>query len=930
MSRLTWNEIKLNAHKFVGEWKDASYEKGETQSFYNDFFQIFGVPRRRVATYEEPVKLLKEKRGFIDLIWKGMFLVEQKSAGRNLANAKQQALDYFPGIADQDLPRYVMACDFQNFELYDLETGEEAKFTLQELPDHVDKFGFIMGVEKRSFRDQDPVNIKASVLMGKLHDALLSSGYTGHDLERFLVRLLFCLFADDTGIFEPRDIFDDVIRNTTKDDGSDLGITIAQIFQTLNEHPDQRQKSLKPDIAQFPYINGDLFAESLRLPSFDAKMRGLLLEACDFNWSKISPAIFGALMQHISGDANARRQGGEHYTSENHILRVIDPLFLDELESELETIKKKAGTAKNKALDAYVEKLSQLTFFDPACGCGNFLVVTYREIRRLELEALQELYKDSSGAFGAALGSRVTVHQFYGIEIEEYSVRIAEVALWMMDHITNIELSIALNTDFRRIPIQDKPNVHHADALDMDWNTVLPAKECSYVFGNPPFLGAKIQSESQRGQVRRIANLGKSGGTLDYVCAWYLKTGAYVQGTKARIAFVSTNSITQGEQVAQLWPLLFHTYGLEISFAHRTFEWSSDAKGKAHVHVVIIGLTLASDEPKVKRLFSYSDIRALPTESQHAKLSPYLIDASRLADPYVTISEAGKPINGLPKAIIGSKPIDDGHLILDKYEAARLSAKYIKLAQYIRPLLGSDEFINNESRFILALQQCPPNEVKSWPEVVERLRAVAKFRAESKSPGTQALALTPTLFHVNVLPESSFLVLPQTSSETRDYMPIGFVSPPFVPTNAVKVVLGATHLHFSILTSRMHMAWMKAVTGRLKSDYQYSIGIVYNNFPWPEVSDAQKAQVEKLGQAVLDARANHPTSTLADLYDPITMPPDLRKAHQALDQAVDKAYKPNGFANDLERVEHLLGLYEKLKGGLFVTEKKPKRKKKEG
>jgi len=496
-----------------------------------------------------------------------VLIVEQKSAGRNLANAREQAFGYFPGLKEYELPRYLLACDFQNFELYDLVDNEQVSFKLVDLPKHIDKFAFILGVQKRTFKDQDPVNIKASVLMGRLHDELYQSGYRGHDLERFLVRLLFCLFADDTGIFEPRDMFDELIRTRTKDDGSDVGPILSLLFQTLDTDEKDRETALDEDIAKFPHVNGDLFKENLRLPSFNSKMRSLLLDACEFSWDAISPAIFGALFQHVSGDAAARRAHGEHYTTENHIMRLIGPLFLDELAAELSSIKAKKHTkTREQELKAYLQKLKSLTFFDPACGCGNFLVIAYREIRNLETDAILELHRDKSLVLDIEQVVGVDVNQFYGIEINEFPARIAEVAMWMMDHIMNSRLSLALGQGFARIPLKKSPAIVHGDALELDWKDILLPSQCSYVFGNPPFLGAKIQSVQQREQVRRIAGLGKSGGTLDFVCAWYFKAAEYIQGTRAQIAFVSTNSITQGEQVAQLWPSLFYKFHLEITF----------------------------------------------------------------------------------------------------------------------------------------------------------------------------------------------------------------------------------------------------------------------------------------------------------------------------------------------------------------------------
>ncbi len=524
--RLSWNEIRARAAAFADEWKAASYERGQTQSFYNEFFEVFGVKARRVATFEEPVKKLGDKRGFIDLFWKGVLLVEQKSAGLSLARARTQALDYFPGLKEHELPRYVLLSDFQTVELIDLETREESRFALSDLPNHVEKFGFILGVEKRTFKEQDPVNILAAELMGKLHDALEASGYRGHELERLLVRLLFCLFADDTFIFEPRGIMEDLILNRTAEDGSDTGQWLENLFQVLNTPEDKRQKTLDEDLARFPYVNGDLFAERLPIAQFDSKMRALLIEACGFKWDAISPAIFGSLFQFVMAPAERRKEGA-HYTNEKCILKVIEPLFLDDLRAELAHIK---GLKRDREarLRAFHDKLAGLTFFDPACGCGNFLVIAYRELREIELEILKELHTNKQLVLDVGALSKLNVEQFYGIELGEFPARIAEVALWMMDHISNVRLSLEFGQNYARIPLKQSPHIVHGDALELDWDNVLPAAKCSYIMGNPPFVGAKMQSQKQREQVRAIADLGGSGGTLDYVAAWFIKAGKYV------------------------------------------------------------------------------------------------------------------------------------------------------------------------------------------------------------------------------------------------------------------------------------------------------------------------------------------------------------------------------------------------------------------
>ena len=724
----------------------------------------------------------------------------------------------------------------------------------------------------------------------------------------------FCLFADDTGIFEPRDIFLDLLETRTREDGSDLGLWLARMFQVLNTPEDQRQAMLDEDLARFPYVNGDLFKAHLTIADFNADMRAALIDACQFDWSAVSPAIFGALFQSVMEPVERRAQGA-HYTTEKNILKVIEPLFLDDLRAEFKRLRKRRDTRRRSELTAFHKRLGEMKFFDPACGCGNFLIIAYRELRELEIELIRELRRgrgdETQRVLDIAIWSRITVDQFYGIEIGEFPVRIAETALWMMDHIMNNRLSLAFGQSYVRIPLEGSPHILKADALETDWTALLPPEDCSDVFGNPPFAGAKYQSKEQRAQVHRIAALGKTGGTLDYVTAWFLKAGEYIQTGRARIGFVATNSITQGEQVAQLWPLLFERFSVSITFAHRTFAWGSDARGQAHVHVVIVGLDSRKNAQADKRLFSYPDISGEPEETLHAVLSPYLFGAGGLSNPQLTVRSESRPINGMGKLIIGSKPIDKGHYIFRAEERAEFFTAEPAAAPYLRPFVGAREYLQGGERWILALHEASPATLSRLPRVRERIVAVRRYREASKSKPTIKLAETPTLYHVNVLPTSPFLVIPEVSSERRDYVPIGWLEPPVIPSNLVRVLENAALADFALLTSAMHMAWLRHVGGRLKSDYRYSIGLVYNTFPTPHRS-SDWSKLKPLAQAVLDARAAYPDATLADLYDPDLMPPNLRWAHQRLDRAVDRLYRPAGFASERERVEHLFGLYEKM------------------
>ncbi|MDE2871373.1 MAG: N-6 DNA methylase [Gemmatimonadota bacterium] len=925
--RLSWNEVRVRAASFAEEWREAAYEKGETQSFYNEFFEVFDVRRRSVARYEEHVAKLDNRSGFIDLFWPGVLIVEQKSAGRDLGKAYGQAGEYFDALPERDRPRYILVSDFQTFELHDLDERETVSFSLADLPGHVEEFGFILGVQRRRFRDQDPVNIEAAELVGRLHDALDAAGYRGHDLERFLVRTVFCLFADDTGIFEPRDILYDFLESRTRPDGIDLGPMLAQLFQVLNTPESRRTATLDEEMARFPYVNGDLFDEPLRIPAFDASMRKKLLDTCRFDWSNISPAIFGALFQSVMEPAERRKQGA-HYTTEKNILKVIGPLFLDDLRAEFERLKARKDSRRRADLRRFQEKLGRMTFFDPACGCGNFLIIAYRELRELEIQVLKELHRKDERQLDALAAelSLVNVDQFHGIEIGEFPVRIAETAMWMMDHIMNNRLSLEFGQTYTRIPLETSPHIVHGDALEMDWADLLPSERCSFVFGNPPFGGSKFQTKAQRAQVRTIAALGGTGGTLDYVTAWFIKAGGYVNGSSTRIGFVATNSITQGEQVAQLWPILFDRCGLEIAFAHRTFAWGSDARGKAHVHVVIIGLDGREGVPGRKRLFSYPDIDGDPEETRHAVLSPYLFDAGGLADPHLTVREESAPVNGLPKLISGCQPIDNGQYIFSSEQARDefLSAEPAA-ERFIRPYASGLDYLKNRTRWILALHDAPPNVLAGMPKVRERIARVREFRSRSKRKQTLMLADYPTRYNVSVIPTAPFLVIPEVSSERRDYVPIGWLEPPIVPSNKLRILADATLPQFAILTSAMHMAWLRHIGGRLKSDYSYGIGMVYNTFPMP-TRWANNDMLDSLAQALLDARAGHPDATLADLYDPDLMPPGLRRAHRALDRAVDRLYRSRGFASERERAEHLFMLYEKMRAPLGVGVRKLKRR----
>jgi len=908
---LSWNEIKSRALAFSKEWELESSEDAEAKTFWDGFFNVFGITRRRVAGFEEPVKKLGDKFGYIDLFWKGVLIVEHKSRGKSLDKAYQQALDYFSGMKERDLPKYVIVSDFANFRLYDLEENEQHEFTLKDLHKNVRLFGFIAGYQTHKIQEQDPVNIKAAEQMGKLHDQMKEVGYGGHPLELYLVRLLFCLFAEDTGIFE-RQQFQEYIEQRTGEDGSDLVHHISTLFQVLNTPREKRLKNLDEQLEAFPYINGKLFEEMLPTASFDAAMRQALLDCCALDWSRISPAIFGSLFQSIM-DKKARRNLGAHYTSEQNILKLIKPLFLDALWEEFEKIKHN----KNKLFEFH-KKLRRLNFLDPACGCGNFLVIAYRELRLLELEILKESRASEQSLLDVHALINLNVDQFFGIEIEEFPAQIAQVALWLMDHQMNLLVSEEFGLYFARIPLQTSSTIVCGNALRIDWETVIPARHVSYIMGNPPYVGAKFMNDEQRRDTALIFGNMKNAGLLDYVAAWYVKAARMIKGENIRCAFVSTNSLTQGEQVGVLWSWMLEQ-SMKIFFAHRTFQWNNEARGKAAVHCVIIGFSASEISPKW--LFEYENIKGQPHKIKAQNINPYLVDA-----PNVVLVNRSKPICAVPSIGIGNKPIDDGNYLFTTDEKADFLKKEPQAENYFRRWLGAHEFLNGYERWCLWLGECSPNELKMMPEALRRIDAVKKFRLTSRSAPTQKLANTPTRFHVENMPDGDFMVIPEVSSERRIYIPIGFLSSEIFASNKLRILANTNLYHYGVLCSIMHMAWVRYTTGRLKSDYQYSVNLVYNNFPWPEnPTEKQKQAIESAAQGVLDARAEFPGSSLADLYDPLTMPPVLLKAHQKLDKAVDAAYGKTNFKTEAERVAFLFELYQKYTS-LFVPEKAKRRK----
>lgn len=904
---LSWNEIKDRAIAFSKEWADTQNEEADAKPFLEAFLNVFGIARKRVSTFEHRVKKLNEGDGYIDLLWKGMILIEMKSLGKNLDKAFIQAKDYLHGLKEHELPKYILVSDFYHFRLFDIEDGTTKEFLLPDLVKNVQHFGFIAGYQKKVYKEQDPVNIKAAELMGKLHDRLKEIGYDGHPLEVYLVRILFCLFAEDTTIFEVQQ-FQDYLTQRTHEDGSDLASKIQELFQVLNTPKEKRYKNLDEQLNAFPYVNGKLFEEPLPSASFDTKMRQSLLECCYLDWSKISPAIFGSMFQSVMNPAE-RRNLGAHYTSEKNILKLIKPLFLDGLWEEFESVKGSRGR-----LQDFHKKISLLKFLDPACGCGNFLVITYRELRLLEIEILRALNTSGQGFLDVREIIWLDVDMMAGIEYEEFPARIAEVAMWLIDHQMNMLISAEFGQYFVRLPLKKAANIVHGNALQIDWENVAPKETLSYIIGNPPFIGQQLQNQIQKADINKVFNGFEGAGVLDYVCAWYLKAAQLISDTKIRTAFVSTNSIVQGEQVGILWNLLFSRYKIKIHFAHQTFNWKNEARGNAAVHVVIIGF--ANYDVPLKTIAEYININDIPHVIEVKNISPYLFEGKDFA-----LNSRSKPISNVPEIKRGNSPYDGGNFLLTETQKEDFLIKDSKAEKFIKKFLGAREFLNGENKYCIWLLNTAPEEIKAHPIILDRVKKVREFRLNSPGKETQGYASTPTLFRDKNNPET-FIVIPRVSSENRPYIPMGFFDKTSIAGDTCMSIFNGTIYHFGVLTSQMHMAWVKTVCGRLKSDFRYSKDIVYNNYPWPEnPSEKQITSIEAAAQKVLAARLLFPDSSLADLYNPLTMPPALTKAHQELDKAVDLAYRPQPFVSEAKRMEFLFELYEKYTADLFTKTK---------
>ena len=916
---LSCNEIEHRAIAFAKDWAcaraGAAGERAQAQPFWIGLFAVFGVSPKRLASFEHAVKQHGGAQGGVDLFWPGVLIAEHQSRGGSLDRAFGQALACLPGLAERDRPRYVLVSDFARLRLTDLLGGDEVEFPLADLHKHLRRFAFIAGGQARAVEPPDPVNLQAAEHMGRLHDALQARGYgqasgpqgepPGHPLQVLLMRLLFCLFAGDSGIFQPAQAFRAWVEERSAADGSDLGPQLAALFQVLNTPQDERSSGLDAQLAAFPCVDAALFAQALPPAAFDAAMREQLLQACAIDWSAISPAIFGALLQNIM-DAKARRNLGAHYTSEHNILKLIGPLFLDALWAEFHQVQ-----AHRHRLFEFHQKLRALKLLDPACGCGNFLVVAYRELRALELEVLRAACAGGQPMLEVHQPLALDLGQLYGIEIEAFPAQIAQVALRLIDQQMNLRASAEFGPCFARLAPQATPHIVHGNALRLDWAEVLPPDRCAYVLGNPPFVGKHCQSPAQKAELLQVFGHMQAASDLDYVSAWYLKAARYLQGTTVRCALVATNSITQGEQVPLLWPLLLGRCGIKLHFAHRTFQWSNEARGVAAVHCVIIGF--GAFDIAGRTIFEYEDPKARPCAVRGGNIGPYL----RFA-PDGVIEKRQRPWAAAPVMTCGSKPSDGGHLILDRAERDALLAQSPLAAACVRRYVGSQELLNGGDRWCLWLEGVAPDTLRTlraMPEVMKRLEAVRAFRAASSAQPTRRAAATPHRFFFAAQPSTEYIAIPEVSSERRRYVPIGLLPPQTIASNKLYLLATGSRCLLGLLQSAMHMAWVRTVAGRLQSRIQYSATMVYNTFPWPEApGDAQRKAVEAAAQAVLDARAQFPGATLADLYDPLTMPPLLLKAHHELDAAVDAAYgtKAGALESDAARVAFLFERYQAL------------------
>ncbi len=969
----TDRQIAAAAAAFAERWQGRGYERGESQLFWTDLLSnVYGVENLPdFIRYEERVNSMVDSTNFIDgHIPSTRVLIEQKSIDKDLRapipqseggklTPFQQGKKYVANLPLSQHPKWIVTCNFKEFLVYDMEqpNGEPEQIFLKDLGKEYYRLQFLVDAKSEHITKEMRVSMKAGEIVGKVYDALLEQyDDTSAEALRWLnilcVRIVFCLYAEDAGVFR-HDQFHDFLNGYNAEDLSDA---LLKLFKVLNTPLEKRSKYLKDDLKAFPYTNGGLFEEEIEIPQFTEELKQTLLQnaSLDFDWSEISPTIFGAVFESTL-NPETRRNGGMHYTSIENIHKVIDPLFLNDLRRELdEILEEKVEKTRLRHLDEYQDKLASLTFLDPACGSGNFLTETYLSLRRLENEIFREKYHGQM-MMGEFLNPiKVSINQFYGIEINDFAVTVATTALWISEAQMLAETERIIQHDIDFLPLKSYANIKEGNALRLPWDEwesekkvptifakqtvaytdlskiaptmaseplyynnleihtesvqVLPKKKPTtyhvrfdYVMGNPPFVGARLMSESQKNDVLSVFGNMKNVGNLDYVSCWYKKAAALLQGTNTHAALVSTNSITQGEQVAILWKALAKM-GIRIDFAYRTFRWDSEAEIKAHVHCVIVGFS-CSESVKEKTIY-LNDSQSIAASN----INGYLIDS-----PDVFVESRKVPLSQVPEMLFGSMPNDGGNFILSEEEVAVMKSKYPESEKFIKKFLGAEEFINNKKRYCLWLVNASPAEMRKVPPIMERVANVQKLRSESKRAATQKLAATPTLFGEIRQPVSgTYLLVPSTSSEKRRYVPLGFLDCNVISSNANLIVPNASLYHFGILTSNVHMAWMRVVCGRLKSDYRYSASIVYNNFPWPTPTEAQKAKIEQTAQAILDARNKFPDCSLADLYDEAAMPPELRKAHQENDRTVMAAYGFNIKMSESECVAELFKMYQKM------------------
>ena len=906
--------MKAAAKAFAAYWKDKGYEKGESQPFWLSFLRdILGVNQpEKFIRFESQVKL--DNTSFIDgFIEATHILIEQKSVdkdlrkgirhGNTILTPFQQAKRYSAELPYSQRPRWIITCNFKEFLIYDMEkpTGEPESILLSELPKEYYRFKFIVDTGSELLAKEKEISIKAGEIVGLLYDEILKQYHNPQDehtlksLNKLCVRLVFCLYAEDSGLFGKHLAFHDYLRSFSI---RDVRRAIIDLFKVLNTKPEERDPYLDDELAAFPYVNGGLFAdENIEIPAFNEQIVNLLLQeaSANFDWSEISPTIFGALFESTL-NPETRHDGGMHYTSIENIHKVIDPLFLDSLKEELAAIKQvKIENKRNAQLDAFRQKLSTLTFLDPACGSGNFLTETYICLRRLENEAIQ--YKHNGNIFMDFIDPiKVSISQFYGIEINDFAVTVAKTALWIAESQMMKETEAIINSHLEFLPLRSYANIVEGNALELDWETVIPKTSLCYIMGNPPFLGGMLMSRTQKAEIAAVVSDIKGVGEMDYVVGWYYKAAALMKNTNIRAAFVSTNSICQGQQAVTVWKPLFEM-GLNIYFAHKTFVWNSEAVVKARVHCVIVGFTYMTNLTR----YLYDNGRGKSV----VNINSYLTDA-----PTVFVESRTAPICDVPPMNFGNMPRDGGGFILTQQEKDELVKHYPFAEKWVRLYIGAEEFINNKVRYCLWLQGANPSELKQCPFVMQRIASVRDFRLSSKAAGTRKFAETPTLFCQITQPVGQdYLLVPNHSSENRKYVPIGFMSGETIASNAVQVVPNATLYHFGVLTSNVHNAWMRAVCGRLKSDFRYSKDIVYNNFPWCNPTEKQKARIVETAKAILDARALYPDCSLAELYDELVMPSELRTAHQNNDRAVMQAYGMPIGISESEAVERLMKMY---------------------